>query len=325
MAKNQLAILLITALLFGCGGNTEGDGSPTLGITSVQKTGTPTPKPSLALNWLNRGLGFMFGEPVMAQAVPPCDPASFAHKIPMADGTIWVTQAYIIIDEIEFNFILDNPSITREFGAFAFDLTNNVDDPFMVPEADILENIIPDNYEVLKVKIGRVDGTPGEEPINLGTNLAAFMEEVFDGSFRGSAVDRRPSFWIKGVIEVNGSGMCSNFKFFADIEEQVPFPFVNQGTINPGSLDVVFFVDIVKAFEQLDDGTFVQGLDGEIGRSSFEGIFLDGRTQFLPVPPPVPPSPNAQALATELFNRFEVFTQPRGSFDGTLAAVPDPA
>ncbi len=312
--KTLGAIFLISLLSFGCGsagsGGNAGDGSPTLGITSIQKGVGGTPKPNLALNLMNKGLGFLFGTPVIAQTA--CSPADSAITIPMNDGTIYITQAYAILDEVEFG--LPTSVIHIQTGPFALDLTNRDPD---VPEMVTLSTIPRNNYTFAKFKIGRLDATD-LPPINLvGDPLSSFISTLFDVIQGG--VERRPSIWIEGFMQLDTPGsLCEPFIFFTD-KDQKPVPpinFVGTGSIDPSQLDVILFLDIEQAFADALglSATPVQDFIGEIGSMPFEGDFLDGRT----FNEGKMGTPNAVKLANELFRVLNVFSQPAGSFTGTM-------
>jgi len=254
------------------------------------------------MNWLNRGLGFMFGNPAVAQL--PCPSLAVTKTIPMRDGTIWITQGYIILDEIEFD--LSPERVSPQFGPFAFDLTNS--DP-LVPTVIALSNVLPDNYQFVQFKIARFD--IDSPPINLGDNQATFTAKLFDAG----PPERRPSIWIEGFMESTGT-LCTPFTFFTDIAGVKTMNFINNKTVDPNNLDVVLFLDIDQAFQTFNAGPSpVEDFIDEIGSIPFGSDFLDGRvfndgrrgTQ------------KAILLAFELFNELQIWTQTQGSFDGTMA------
>jgi hypothetical protein len=278
---------------------------------------------------MNKGLAFLFGRPVLAAPVPgPCptnDP-SFPIVIDLntSQSKIWVSQAYLIMDEIEFNFSISGTAPSPQIGPFAIDLTDSDDNALMVPESITIDpNIIPPaNYDLARFKVARLDGTITPEdrrPVNLGVNLDPFMAKLFvDGS---ATTDRRPSIWIEGFMRVGSlTTTCSPFTFFTDDFQTKVITFTPPVTVDPNQLDVVFFLNIRKAFENLDSPTFFQDLESETGENIFGDDFLDGRlraTDSFGVPLG---TPQAKLLANELLNQFNVFSQGSGTFDGTMDA-----
>lgn len=207
------------------------------------------------------------------------------------------------------------PSTSIETGAFAFDMTDSDDNGLNVPESEILDEILPDNYQQVKFKLSRLDeaqGPPDQRPKNLvGQQLDDFMAKLFEGS-PPLPDERRPSMWIEGFMEVTSTGNCSPFTFFTNKEQTITIPFANQQTVDPSQLDVIFFLDIDQAFNNLSP-TFVQDLDAEIGMNIFGTDFLDGRDFKDTLG-----TENAVTLAGKLTNAFEVFIQGPGTFDGTM-------
>lgn len=335
--KTLGAIFLISLLSFGCGGagtTPAGDGSPTLGITSVQAgAGKPTPKPNFALNLMNKGLGFFLDQPVLA-AVCPTGGQTFpidTGNLDSGSGSrVWVSQAYLIMDEIEFNFGF--PNLPRasdpQTGPFAFDLTNS---DALVPERVTLDPIKfpPANYDLAKFKIARLDNTidpVDQRPINLGNHLNDFMRKLLldTGS---TATSRRPSVWIEGIMRVGATGPCKTFTFFTDKLRQEETIFSStplHQTVDPSTLDVVFFLDILQAFKDMDnDPSFFQELELEIVNDLGVPDLLDGRLEDN--------SPlgfgtlRAQELATGILGQFQVWVQNPGTFNGTLSASAEQA
>jgi len=312
--KFRLILSLFVALLSGCsengigvgsgggaGAGGNGDGSPTLGITSIEKP-APALKPTQARGRFDRGLGFLFGNPVMAQSAD-CPPAAFKHAVRLNDGAIWITQAYLILDEIEFEVPTLPPVDGPEIGPFAFDLTATDPD---VPQ-EIRPDVPPGNYSGMKFRIKRVDDFPTEQPKNLGDRLDSFMGKIFD-----DATKRRPSVWIEGVMQADGQA-CRSFKFVTDQEWRVRLPFSPGATVDPTRLDVVTLLDLPQAFETAQ--VTVAGLVGEIGgvsspQDDLGGDFLDGRTTA----PAKWGTENAKKVAARLPEGFKVFMQTAGTF-----------
>lgn len=317
MGRWLFACLLVIALA-GCGESGIGagggigtgaagganDGSPTLGITSIQKA-VPPPKPTQAKGWIDRGFGFLFGSPVMAQSAADCTPPDFKHTVPLSDGKIWITQAYLILDEIEFQVPNQPEADGPEIGPFAFDLTNTDGN---VPQ-EIRPDVPPGNYSGMKFAIKRVDEFPAEQPINLGDHLSAFIKKIFDDTTK-----RRPSIWIEGVMQVmqvDNPAPCNSFKFVTDQEWRVTFPFRTGVTIDPNRLDVVLFLDLPQAFKTA--GVTVAQLTDEIGKPSSDkplgAGFLDGRMSD-----PAWGTVNARKVAAQLPKGLKLFEMAAGTF-----------
>ena len=257
-------------------------GNPSLGMTSISKTQqTNTLQKAMALSTLD------------------CPPSSAAHEITLRDGRVWITQAYLILDEIEFHLQGDATEGISD-GPFAIDLTGM--DP-LVPE-NIDHNIPPGRYVRTKFRFKQIDNT--NLPRNLGDDLEAF-EEMFLG---GGA---QPSILVKGSMKKDGrDNNCHSFMLITDLDWRLTIQFLPEKTVDPSKQDIVFLADLPAAFQT--SGAAISDLIDEIGRNvQLGGGFLDGRL--------IEGTPGAKAVAEKIPEHFQVFTQAAGTFKGDPAVA----
>lgn len=324
--------LAVAACDSGGNGNDSTATAPTLGITSVQKveklgaTAIPNSnvasKPVFASNLLGKGWS-LAPRQAFAAACPTTAPLFFG----ISGGKIWVNKAYAILDEVEFN---REPSTTPspEFGPFALDLTNSDDTVGEAITIDVPEG----NYSGVKFRIKRVDDNndDGVTPMVIlnVTDSAAFKDLIME-----SKVKRRPSFWIEGVIEVDGSATCTPFTFVADRRWEVTIPLVGNLPAGSTTVDAVLLFDLEGAFKSGMGTSDAAALTNEVGLLSnhpdfkldhFMGSgYLDGRTRDESHGTPI-----AEAVAAALPKNMKVFIQSADAvrgFDDNLSVPEDRA
>lgn len=322
--KNPIKLWLIVALFFGlvaCGGGggaaggggnaagSENPSGPTLGMTAVPQAAGASA--SVFSKVLVQAGHFFAGGQALAQS--SCPPENFKHQFTLVDGTLWLSQAYVIADEVEFR---RQPSsfTSPEFGPFALDLTGT--DP-NVPEA-ISISVPTENYNGVKFKIKRLEDDRAEQPKNV-SNLPAFLEKL---GFSGND-DRRPSVWIQGVIGLGAPGSftrCTPFTFVTDHRWQVTVPFSSGVTADPNTVDAVIFFDLEGAFQS--SGVTAAELEAEVGQPSSKkplgAGFLDGRTKDDRFG-----TPKARQLAVAFPTRMQLFVQQGGTFSADPTIRPD--
>jgi len=257
--------------------------NPTLGVTSIQKA------PHI-------------NKPQRQQPSGGCPStvSAPAHTISLSDGTIWITQAYLILDEIEFHFTKGPGNEGFEpisGGPFAIDLT--VTDP-LVPE-NIKHSIAAGSYVRTKLRFKSIDET--DLPKNLGRHL-----EVFVRQFLGSSEGKKTSILMNGCLQKSGSGDTIPFRFITDGDWRLKVDFFEGKTVNPGRQDIIFLADLKAAF--LDSIPSVSDLIDELLDSGgpLQPKLMDGRLTSQN-------SPIAQSLAKSIPVHFSVFTQEAGSFE----------
>ena len=318
---NTIGVTLIALSMVACGSSGGGDGtSPnmTLGITSLG-SGTTATKPSFASNVFDKTLNFFSTREAMANnTTGDCNPSGTFLKITdtsVATDMIWITKAYAILDEFEFEDVNSSSSSSSDSVddniQWAIDLLNNdpnVDSnvPLVVP-VGLVANAI-------KFKIQRLE----DNQLNLlkgVTNQADFLAAIGFGT-TGQAQKVRPSVYLKGSIMAGGT--CHTFQFITDARFRTKVPFAS-GNFDPASVKGVLQFDIVSAFK--NSGITVAGLAGELGaqvpnagdsKRLPAGDYLDGRTKD-----PTTGSTNAVLWAKKLVSSWEVFTKPLNS-DNTL-------
>ncbi|MFQ5543765.1 MAG: hypothetical protein ACE5FY_05380 [Nitrospiria bacterium] len=274
------------------GGALTVDGTPTLGITSIQKNqGQLAAKRFASVTALN------------------CDETA-VHQFNISGGSVWISQAYLIIDEIEMH--LPNGTMEAHLpGPYAFDLTASDPD---IPE-DLELEIPSEDYTEIRFKINRFD--IDKPPRNLGDQLSAFILKIFDQEKK-----QRPSIWIEGWLrettETIVPATCHSFTLLTDQTWLMEVPFLPGKTVNPTKVDLVFLSDLPGAFQA--SGVTVSELISEIGQnggteSSENPLghnFLDGRL----INAKKWGTPGAMKIAETLPQQFKVFTQEVGTFVG---------
>ena len=215
-------------------------------------------------------------------------------------GKVWISQAYVIVDEVEFD---REPSTTAspEFGPFAMDLTNT--------DANVGEAISVDvpagTYSHVKYQIKRIEDDVSQ-PIKNVANVSAFR-----GALVGNP-KRRPSVWIEGTIGVGsddvGFSSCVDFKFVADHRWEIRIP-LNSAQMSSSTMNAVVFFDFEAAFAAAlaAQSATAQSLVAEVGTGSVDNMgaaYLDGRTKD-----PDYGTPIAKAITAALPANVSVFTQ----------------
>lgn len=318
---NTVGVTLIALAMAACG-SSGGDGtSPnmTLGITSMG-SGTTATKPSLASNFIGKAVDFFSVNEAVANnnnglCADPTNGDAFLKIVETGGDTIWITKAYAILDEFQFEDVNSSSSSSSDSVddniQWVIDLLDNDDNvsnnvPLVVPEG-LVANAI-------KFKIQRLE----DDQLNLlkgVTDQGQFLAAIGFGT-TGQAKRVRPSVYLKGDIMAGGT--CHTFQFITDARFRTRVPFAS-GNFDPASVKGVLQFDIVNAFN--NSGATVAGLAGELGlplpnagdsKRLPAGDYLDGRTKD-----PTTGSTNAVLWAKKLVSSWEVFTKPLNS-DNTL-------
>jgi len=254
----------------------------------------------------------------IAQAVT-CPPDDFAFTFNLSDGTVWVTQVYAVIDEIEFEDASSSSSSSSssddspDSKVSAVDLTGTDDN---VPDSVPLDVPTGRSYNEVKFKIKRLEDNPAEQPVNVN-DLAAFLTRI---GFNGNNLVR-PSVYIEGFMALGTPGSftnCTSFKFVTDRRSSVRVPFAT-GTFDIDSEEAVLQIDIEAAFS----GALINVLISEVGKDSPDKPlgpgFLDGRLKD----PSKFGTQAARTVADKLATSVEVFTMPKGTFSSSGSRIDD--
>jgi len=252
---------------------------------------------------------FSINEAVANNSLGTCsDPTNgdaFVKIMDDAGDMIWVTKAYAILDEFEFEHVdssssADNIDDKTQWVIDLLDNDDNVDNqvPLNVPDGLVAKSI--------KFKIQRLE----DDQLSLlkgVTDQSQFLNDI--GFNDGGGKKVRPSVFLQGSIQ-DTTG-CHTYRFVADGRFRTRVPFGTK-TFDPDSVKAVLQFDIKQAFT--DSGITVSNLAGELGFQSTDkqlpsdADYLDGRTKD-----PKTGSPNAVLWAKSLMASWELFTQPLSS------------
>jgi len=305
-----LGLTALGVAMVACG-SSGGNGTPTLGVTSISKMGVTaipnanaTAKPSFAKAAFDKGSDFLFGEKFAFAAHTPCSANTAPITADIPGGEIEIHEAIVILDEVEAD-LQGSSSSSPKMGPFALDLLDNDPDAGEI----ISLNLPAGNYEKFKTTFKRVDD-------DLNNNIPQLIKD----KLLDSGKKRRPSVWIKGwLVDAANANTCTAFTFVTDKKWRVTIPFAKSFSESGNGIDLVVVFDLVDALKEslTDNSADVAALvaeRGQVGSGTspdpvMGAAFLDGR---------VKDTSNqgtklAVAWANKIPSKVDVFAQNKGA------------
>ncbi len=288
--------IVLALFLVGCGDSSTSSTAVNLGaINKIGVTAIPNQnatKPTIARNFIEKGISILFNQNIANAAHVECQNNNSSIVATIIGGEIEIDEAIVILDQVEADQQGDAVN-DIEVGPFALDLLDKDPDA-----GETVTMTLPaGNYEKLKTDFKRIDDDdPNSKiPAPITTKLLKSEDK------------RRPSVWIKGDLDVNGT--CTPFTFVTDHRWKLTIPFVKSFTGAGNGVDLIVLFRLVDALNDAltKNSENATTLVSEVGATTpdFMGaVFLDGRTKD-----PGHGTPLAEAWAAQIPLNMDVFAQ----------------